>query len=573
MKRSFNPLSVIFITAILVSGAVAQANSVSKLDLNSQEKSGVAAAEKKPVTIEKVEQDVAEALTIIEDRHIDGKSLDYNGLFKSTIDSMLNTLDPHSSYFDAAEYRQFQTSQNSIYYGIGATIGDLRDPDGKIVATYIKSTFDGAPANRAGLRYGDKIVEIDGQSVIGKPYFTVRDFLRGPRGTVTKVVVERNGTNERVNVEIVRDAVSTPSIPEAYMVKPGIGYIAMTGGFNRTTFNEFVDAMKALKAEGMKQLVLDLRGNGGGLVNQAFWVANTFLADGQAIFTQTGRSQGRPLTYPADNTSPDNTPLVVMVNGSTASASEILAGALQDHDRALIVGENSFGKGLVQNPFPLEYGSMLLLTIAKYETPSGRLIQKDYSDGNLYDYKTNGGSYSENERPKRPLGPESRTDSGRIVYGGGGITPDVEIETPRIPIERGRFQQSLMDPLFSFVLNLTAGKVKGFERYQVSQPILFNYDIKPGDFPVSNELYSLFVKFAASNYKLDPKKINAEKEFATRILRTEMITAAYGSQTSFQVFNEFDPQLQKAISLFPQAEQLVAGAKRKIGAASSSKQD
>lgn len=566
MDKSFKVLFAVILYASLISSGVAQNGTFSKLDLADPETGSARTVRVKAVTIEKVETDVAEALTLIEEQHIDGKNLEYNDLFKATIDSMLNTLDPHSSYFDAAEYRQFLTSQNSIYFGIGATIGDLRDPEGNIVATYIKSTFENAPANRAGLRYGDKIVEIDGKPMTGKPYFTVRDFLRGPRGTVTNVVLERNGSNERVKVEITRDAVSTPSIPEAYIVKPGVGYIAMTGGFNRTTFTEFVDAMKALKAQGMKRLVLDLRGNGGGLVNQAYFIANTFLADGQAIFTQTGRIQGKPQTYQADNANPDATPLVVMVSGSTASASEILAGALQDHDRALIVGENSFGKGLVQNPFPLEYGSMLLLTIAKYETPSGRLIQRDYSDGNLYDYKTNGGSFSDEEKAKRPLGPESRTDSGRVVYGGGGITPDVAIEAPRVPLERGRVQSSLMDPLFSFVLNLTAGKVKGFEKYGVAQPILFDYDIKPNDFPVPNELYGLFVKHASSKYKISPKKINSEREFVTRILRTELITAAYGSQTSFQVFNEYDPQLQKALSLFPQAEQLAASPKRKTSA-------
>lgn len=572
MNIRFRLLSATALTILIVSGVFAQSTTVSKLDTKGTDNTEAASEPAKGFSIESVEKDLSEALTLIEDRHIDGNDLEYNNLFKATIDSMLNTLDPHSSYFDAAEYRQFQTSQNSIYFGIGATIGDLRNPGGDVVATYIKSTFDGAPANRAGLRYGDKIVEIDGQSMVGKPYFTVRDFLRGPRGTVTNVLIQRNGTDEKIKVQIVRDAVSTPSIAESYMVKPGIGYIAMTGGFNRTTYDEFVEAMKTLKAAGMKRLVLDLRGNGGGLVNQAFWVANTFLSRGQAIFTQTGRIQGRPLTYPADNVSPDNTPLVVMVNGSTASASEILAGALQDHDRALIVGENSFGKGLVQNPFPLEYGSMLLLTIAKYETPSGRLIQRDYSDGNLYTYKTNGGSFTDEEKPKRALGPESRTDAGRVVYGGGGISPDVVIETPRIPFERGSVQESLVDPLFSFLLKLTAGKVKGFERYGVSRPILFDYDIKATDFPISSELYGLFVKYASSEYKIDVKKINSEKEFVKRIMRTEMITAAYGSQTAYQVFNEYDPQLQKAVSLFPQAEQLAASAKRKPAAASSSKQ-
>jgi carboxyl-terminal processing protease len=188
----------------------------------------------------------------------------------------------------------------------------------------------------------------------------------------------------------------------------------MTGSFNQTTYAEFRQAMAELKSQGMTQIVLDLRNNGGGLVNQALQVANTFLARGQNIFTQKGRLEGVESPYPAENSNPDTTPIVMLVNRNTASASEILAGALQDHDRALIVGENTFGKGLVQNPFVLEYGSMLLLTIAKYQTPSGRLIQRDYSDGNLYNYYTDGGSLRD-EAASRPKGSESKTDLGRTV--------------------------------------------------------------------------------------------------------------------------------------------------------------
>ncbi|MEW6362979.1 MAG: S41 family peptidase, partial [Acidobacteriota bacterium] len=338
---------------------------------------------KSPVTAEDIELDMSEALAIIESNHVAGKTLNYNDVFKSAIDGMLHSLDPHSNYFDAKEFEQFRTDQSSRYFGIGATIGDLSDADGKIIATFIRATFEGAPANRAGLRYGDKIVEVNGTNVLGKPFPEVRNMLRGPRGTVAKIVVERYGTGKRETIEIIRDAVPQPSIPEAYMIRPGVGYIAMTGGFNQTTYAEFTDAMRRLKAQGMKELVLDLKNNGGGLVSQAYRVANTFLDAGQVVFTQIGRLEGTTEAYRADNPNPEKIPLIVLVNRNSASASEILAGALQDHDRALIVGENTFGKGLVQNPFLLDYGSMLLLTIAKYQTPSGRLIQRDYSNGNL----------------------------------------------------------------------------------------------------------------------------------------------------------------------------------------------
>lgn len=505
---------------------------------------------------------MAEVLTVIQDNYVGGKNLDYNELFKSSIESMLHALDPHSNYFDAKDFEEFRTEQRSEYFGIGATIGDLRDSNDKVIATFIKATFDGAPANRAGLRYGDKIVEVNGVSMLGKNYTEVRQSLRGPRGTLAKIVIERYGTGKRETVEIIRDAVSQPSIAEAYIIRPGVGYIGMTGNFTQTTFREFDAAMKELKTQGMQQLVLDLRNNGGGLVREAYNVANTFLARGQTIFTQKGRIEDVGGTYQSNNTNPDDTPLVILVNRNTASASEILAGALQDHDRALIVGENTFGKGLVQNPFVLEYGSMLLLTIAKYETPSGRLIQRDYSDGNLYNYYTNGGSLREETQVQPPKGAETKTDSGRTVYGGGGINPDVAIKPQTISIEKGRAQGNLMDPLFGFVLDLTYGKLAGFEEYQVNRPIKFEYTLKTADFAVNEKLYQAFKKFAAEKYKISSSQIDKEREFVERMMRVELVTAAYGATTSFQVYNEYDSQLLRAIELLPQARQLaIEGAK------------
>ena len=322
-----------------------------------------------------VKSDVEEALSVIQNNYIDGKKLDYSTIFKSSISGMLNVLDPHSSYLDAADFAAFQTEQHSQYYGIGATIGDLTQGDQ--INTYIKATFEEAPAARAGLRFGDKIVAVDGQSMKGKNFSEVRKFLLGPLGTVVKVTVEHAANGQVETVTITRDAVSLPSIPQAYMVRPGVGYVAMTGGFNTTTADEFEAALQNLHSKGMNMLVLDLRGNHGGLLIQAVRVANTFLLHGQLIVRQKGRIRDSEETYRALNDNPDTVPLVVLVNGETASAAEIVAGALQDHDRALIVGENSFGKGLVQLPYKIE-DSALLLTIAKYFTPSGRLIQRDY---------------------------------------------------------------------------------------------------------------------------------------------------------------------------------------------------
>ncbi|MBA3599736.1 MAG: S41 family peptidase [Acidobacteria bacterium] len=558
MKKSLNLLGGIFLTVFLFTNIFAQPATTSQV----KPKISTETRTNKVVTAEKIEQDMAEALTLIEDRHVSGKQLDYNDLFKSSIDSMLHTLDPHSNYFDAKEYEEFRVNQNSQYFGIGAILGDLRDKDGKVIATFIKATFEGAPANRAGLRYGDKIVEVNGTSMLGKSFTEVRNFLIGPRGTNAKITVERYGTGNRDSVNIVRDAVSQPSIPEAYMIRPGVGYIAMTGGFHQTTFNEFRQAMAELKLQGMEQLVLDLRNNPGGLVSQAYQVANTFLSRGQNVLTQRGRIQGAESSLAAENNSPDKTPIVVLVNRNSASASEILAGALQDHDRALIVGESTYGKGLVQNPFPLEYGSMLLLTIAKYETPSGRLVQRDYSDGNLYNYLTDGGSLRDENVPEKPKGAASKTDSGRTVYSGGGISPDEAVKAETITVEKARFQQRLNNPIFAFTLQLAFGQIKGFESYKIDRPISFEYNLKKTDFPITENVFQTFRKFAVEKYNFTPAQIDRERQFVERMLRTELVTAAYGSTTSYQVFYDYDTQLKKAIELLPEAKQLaIEGAK------------
>lgn len=558
MKQKSKLVSALIFSLILSTVILAQGTISKTISPNSKQPNDTKPAN--PATIEKIETDISEALSVIQENYVDGKKLDYNELFKSSIDGMLHTLDPHSNYFDAKEFEQFRTDQQSQYFGIGASIGDLRDPSGNLIGTYIKATFENAPANRAGLRYGDKILEVNGVSMVGKPFFEVRNHLRGPRGTSAKIVVEKYGTGKKETVEIIRDAVPQPSIPEAYMIRPGVGYIAMTGGFNQTTFNEFRLAMQELKAQGMTQLILDLRNNGGGLVNQAYRVANSFLSRGQTVFTQKGRLDGVGETYRAENTNPEKMPLVVLVNSGTASASEILSGALQDHDRALIVGENSFGKGLVQNPFLLEYGSMLLLTIAKYQTPSGRLIQRDYSNGNLYDYYNKGGSLGENSTT--PKGSESKTDTGRPVYSGGGIMPDEIIKPATIPIARARQQQKILDPIFAFSLDLTFGKVPGFDTYRNDRAITYNYDLKTNEFAVSEGLFQSFKKFAVEKYKISPTLIDKEREFIERTLRTEFVTAAYGITTSGQVTNEFDNQLLKAIELLPRAKQLALEASK-----------
>ena len=500
-----------------------------------------------------VKSDVNEALSVIQENYIDGKKLDYNTIFKSSISGMLNVLDPHSTYLDAADFAAFKTEQRSQYFGIGATIGDLTQGDQ--VNTYIRATFEDAPAARAGLRFGDKIVAVDGQSMKGKTFPEVRKFLLGALGTIVKVTVEHADTGQSETVTITRDAVSLPSIPQAYMVRPNVGYVAMTGGFNTTTADEFQEALQSLHAKGMNTLVLDLRGNRGGLLIQAVRVANTFLQRGQLIVKQQGRIRGSAESFSALNDNPDTVPLVVLVNGETASAAEIVAGALQDHDRAFIVGENSFGKGLVQLPYQLEYDSALLLTIAKYYTPSGRLIQRDYSHGDNYDYYTRGGVLNDKDSSAAvPAGPESHTDTGRAVYGGGGISPDEIAKPARITPAEARLANSV----FAFALELAMGRVAGFESYKVQPKIEFNHDLQSTDFPVTDALFKEFKRFAGAKpmYKATPEQLERARPFVERQLRFELATAAFGSLAETQVFNKSDPKLPKGLDAMPRPREL-----------------
>jgi carboxyl-terminal processing protease len=510
---------------------------------------------------EGVEADISEALTVIQDNYVDGNKLNYNDVFKSSIIGMLRTLDPHSNFYDAKEFEEQRADWRSEYYGIGATIGDRKL--GATTDTYILATFEGTPAFRAGLRFGDKITEINGESVNGKPSGDVRDRLRGPRGTSVKVTVERASTGRIETVEITRDAVAQPTVPDAYFIKPGVGYIDMQRGFNYTTADEFVSALDFLRTHGMTGLVVDLRNNGGGILDQAVRVAERFLQNGQTILTQKGRgTRGVEREYKSENRSPDPTPLVVLVNRGTASASEIVAGAWQDHDRALIIGETSFGKGLVQSIMPLEYNTALTLTTSKYYTPSGRLIQRDYSNQSFYDYiygRVNG--TQDDAQAEKPKGPESHTDTGRPIYGGGGIAPD-EVVKPRTLTAQ---QVRLIDPIFAFAREMVNGRFAGFPDYKVQGMPDFEHDVKANDFVVDDRVFRAFKDYVAAHnehFKVTEAQLDRSRDFIVRQLRYDLTTAAYGSVKSTQVLVQDDPQVTKGIESLPRARDLATAAMR-----------
>ncbi len=518
-----------------------------------------------------IEADFAEALTIVEDNYIEKfgeNKLDYANVTKSAVIGMLRSLDPHSNFYDAQEFDEMRSDQRSEYFGIGASINNWKVKDK--IDTYIMATFENSPAARAGLRFGDKIVSVDGQAMTGKPSSDVRDKIRGPRGSRVKVIVERASTGANETVEIVRDAVAQPSVPDAYMIRPGVGYVDMTRGFNYTTSNELGKALESLRAQGMTQLVLDLRGNPGGFLDQAKAVAEKFLQPGQKILTQKGREAERVLR--AENPNPDNTPLVVLINRGSASASEIVAGALQDHDRALIIGENSFGKGLVQSIINLDYGAGLTLTSAKYYTPSGRLIQRDYSNGSLYDYYTRGegaragdgaGGAPLTQKPQpptQPSGDASRTDSGRTVYSGGGITPDEAVATETI----NRQQIRLLDSIFAFSRELANGRIAGFDSYKIQRAIDYDHNLQATDFPITGEVFAALKKFVAAqpSYQVTEAQLDRNRAFAQQRLRFDLATAAYGSTIAQRVLLVDEPQTTKAVAALPRARDLAAAAQR-----------
>jgi len=506
-----------------------------------------------------IEKDFDEALRVIQENYVEGKKLDYNAAFKSSIIGMLRSLDPHSNYYDRQEYEELKSDQHSEYYGIGASIQNY--VLGEQADTFITATFQNSPAARAGLRFGDRIVAVDGIAMTGKASLDVRDKIRGPKGSVVKITIERAADKRVQVVELTRDVVPQPSIPDAYLLKPGVGYVDMTRGFNYTTTDELEEALQALHSQGATSLVLDLRNNPGGFLDQAIQVAEVFLPEGQLILTQKGRNGLRDNSFKSRNRSADPIPLVILVNENTASASEIVAGAMQDHDRALIVGQTTFGKGLVQSIIPLDYGAGLTLTSAKYYTPAGRLIQRDYADSSLYDYYTHGGSKRLDEKGGdiRPVGPQKKTDTGRPVYGGGGIAPDESVKPRTFTLA----QRRLFSPLFAFARELVNGRIAGLQSYRIPGGIDYGHELQPADFQISDAAFQTFKQFVSGDptFKNLASLIDHNRSFVETQLRFNIVTAAYGRVMADRVpITSDDQQVAKAVDVLPRARDLAMSA-------------
>ncbi|MGH9956573.1 MAG: S41 family peptidase, partial [Pyrinomonadaceae bacterium] len=472
-------------------------------------------------SVEEIEKDYNDAVSTISSSY--AGEIDYEKATQAAVQGMLTTLDPHSMYFPYNEFRKLREDQDSRFFGIGVTIVQHRD------GVYIQSAVENTPAARLGLKYGDRIVEVDGKDARDWSSDQVSKNVRGGRGEPVTIKVERAGTETPLYFTIVRDSVPLPSIRNAYMLRPGTAYIGLTGGFQHTSDEELREALDKLKGQGMRQLILDLRGNPGGLLDQAIDVTSEFLPRGQVVVEVKGRSEySEPKVYKSSGAAPEDVPLVVLINRGTASASEIVAGAIQDHGRGLIVGETSFGKGLVQRVFQLPFNTGLTLTTARYYTPYGRSLQRDYASGAFYDYYVR--HDLEEPRPnaspgprdvvpqlapasaaQAPTGPPVKTAAGRVFFGGGGITPDIDVKRLEFTPERTRIAEAA----FQFTRELAAGLVPGLENYKIEK-VQYGKNPKTNDFPVTDRVLEAFRNWVREDKlsQLSPTQLEADMEFA-----------------------------------------------------------
>ncbi|MCI0523819.1 MAG: S41 family peptidase [Acidobacteria bacterium] len=484
-------------------------------------------------------RDFVKAIQYIEDHY--AVTPDRERLTRGAVLGMLHSLDPHSNFFDRREFGEMQDEQSSHFYGIGVTINER---NGRI---YVLGVSEGMPAERAGLRYGDAIITVDGHSTKDWTQSDALKYVRGERGVEVGVTVERAGEPKPLTVKIVRDEVPFPSVRNSFMLRSEIGYIGLTGGFNQDTTEELRGAIAGLKGRGMTALVLDLRRNPGGLLKQAIQVAETFLPQGVEIVSVRGR-EGRyqNQVYRSENRDPETMPLVILINNETASASEIVAAAMQDRQRARVIGEESFGKGLVQTIYPLRWGTGLTLTTANYYTPNGRSIQRPYNNVGIYDYFY---SHRDDRTPaKGSSKPPPVMRNGK--QNGGGIAPDVVVSIPDPDIR-------LRDACFEFARLLVAGQVAGFGEYVVKRTE-YGYRPRGGEYQLTDQVIAAFRAFLRDRRELQvtEAQVNQNLEYVRRRIRAEVITAAYGVEIAEQFLAESDVQTLRAIEEIPKAKHL-----------------
>ena len=452
-------------------------------------------------------------------------------IYKGAIPGMLRTLDPHSSFFDPKEYELLRDDQKGHYYGVGMQVGSQ---NGK---TVVIAPFPGAPAYRAGIRPGDVITKVNDKPADNLTTTDVAELLKGTRGTAVIVVVSREGTPQPLTFAMVRDEISRKSVQDAFWVKPGIAYVKVLQ-FDETTSKELEDNMKRLGENNVKGLIFDLRNNPGGLLNEGVLVADRFLQKNQVVVSHRGRASAEKPYVARNGNHGRDYPIVVLVDRLSASAAEIVSGAMQDHDRAWVLGEKTFGKGLVQTVFPLSDGTGLALTTAHFYTPSGRLIQRDYSNTSFYDY------YYHRDESAQNSNDVKMTDSGRTVYGGGGITPDEKYETPKFDrLEAGLYR----DGLFNFTRTY-------FASHSPTLP--------KGWLPDESTLNDLHDFLLRRGTQFSEGEFTADHDWIVRNLGKEMYTTAFNVDVADQFYEQTDPEVARAVDSMPKAIALLESAKK-----------
>jgi carboxyl-terminal processing protease len=521
-----------FVLSLLLIGACALAAGNFAPGSNARAASGAAAISS--------EEDLSSGLKsftsiyrLVEENAADKVNPD-KAIYKGAIPGMLRTLDPHSSFFDPRDFQQLREDQRGSYYGVGMTV---QPKDGR---TVVVAPFTDSPAYKAGIHPGDVILEVNDKRTDGLSTTEVADLLKGPKGTPVQVTVARSGVDKPIIFNLIRGAINRRSVQNAFWLKPGIAYIDIES-FNEKTSQELEDAIKKLGESNIKGLVLDLRDNPGGLLNEGVAVAGRFLKKGQTVVSHRGRtSPEKPYTANNGSASRDY-PIVVLVSRYSASAAEIVAGALQDHDRAYIYGDNTFGKGLVQTVFPLSENTGLALTTAKYYTPSGRLIQRDYTSGSFFDYY-----YNRKDGAQKDTTDTKMTDSGRVVYGGNGIQPDDKFNQ-----KYNKFQIELLR--------------KGAFRDYVPKYFGAHSTNLAKDWMPDNEMMNDFHQFLLkNNYTFTEAEFAENQDWVKTQLKREALITAVSLDESLKYAIEIDPMVIKAVDEMPKAKALLDSAKKQM---------
>jgi carboxyl-terminal processing protease len=474
---------------------------------------------------------------------------DWDKVMEGAYSGLLENLDPHSFYIAKSQIDGITEEFTGKFEGIGIEFDVL---DGYIT---VIAPVAGAPAEKAGLEVGDKIVRIEGESAYKIKREDVTKKLRGPKGSAVKVTIRRDGA-EDFDVTIIRDEIPLFSVSACVMIDDSTGYI-FVNRFSGTTDDEMQKGLARLKKEGMKRLVLDLRNNSGGLMDQAIDMADMFIDGKRMIVYTKGRIRGSSEEFYSGRIDGyGNLPLVVLISRGSASASEIVAGAIQDLDRGLIVGETSFGKGLVQRQYPLRDGSAIRLTVAKYYTPSGRLIQRPY-DGNLEDYYEGFGEENRDSllavEDSARVRPQYQTAKGRTVYGGGGITPDYYVNLERnLSGETFKLLRHPSRILFEFT-NKIAGD---YDKYRLQKDSFYD------KFQVSDQDFEAFIELVkAKKIDVDLAKIRADSTYLKVLLKAELAREFWGYDEYYKVIRLNDNQVQAAVQYLMEARNMAAGLK------------